>query len=363
MEIKEPTLVVDKERCKRNIATMVTKAKKNDLVLRPHFKTHQSVEIGKWFRVAGVEAITVSSIGMAKYFAEAGWKEITVAFPLNINMIDVVNTLAERIKLHVFINSIDVLNLLNEKLIHRLSAYIEIDSGSNRSGLAHDNRPGILNLVDKIEKSDKVNLKGFYSHAGHTYNAQSKDEIDKIGGQAKQMFLKVKEYLSDSSQYEFCWGDTPSCSLWESFAGIDAISPGNFVFYDVMQTQIGSCNMDQVAVALYCPVVQKKPDQNEVCVHGGAIHFSKDMVESEGDKIFGKLVGKDNWQPLSGSKVRALSQEHGIISLSKADFDTIEIGDVLAVLPIHSCLTAQAIGSYITKDGVLADHYAQKNRE
>ena len=47
---------------------MARKAKDNGLIFRPHFKTHQSIEIGEWFRESGVNKITVSSLTMANYF-------------------------------------------------------------------------------------------------------------------------------------------------------------------------------------------------------------------------------------------------------------------------------------------------------
>ena len=48
---------------------MAAKARSAHVRFRPHFKTHQSLEIGRWFREFGVDAITVSSVGMAAFFA------------------------------------------------------------------------------------------------------------------------------------------------------------------------------------------------------------------------------------------------------------------------------------------------------
>ena len=84
IEIIRPTFVIDKKICLNNIEKMTQKAADNGLRFRPHFKTHQSAEIGEWFRSFGVNAITVSSLQMAKYFAANGWKDITLAFPVNI---------------------------------------------------------------------------------------------------------------------------------------------------------------------------------------------------------------------------------------------------------------------------------------
>ncbi len=60
MKIVKPTLILDKEKCLHNIKFMTGKAKKHHLKFRPHFKTHQSAEIGNWFRDFGVKSIIVS---------------------------------------------------------------------------------------------------------------------------------------------------------------------------------------------------------------------------------------------------------------------------------------------------------------
>ena len=80
IQVTEPTMVLNEEVCKSNIARMAAKAKAANVVFRPHFKTHQSREIGEWFRASGVDKITVSSLNMAMKFAEWGWNDITVAF-------------------------------------------------------------------------------------------------------------------------------------------------------------------------------------------------------------------------------------------------------------------------------------------
>ena len=92
MKIVEPTLLLDIQKCKSNIEKMCRKAKENDLLFRPHFKTHQSLEIGRWFKDHGVKQITVSSLNMAMYFMSE-WQDITVAFPTNILEIDKINNI------------------------------------------------------------------------------------------------------------------------------------------------------------------------------------------------------------------------------------------------------------------------------
>ena len=93
----KPTLVLDERRARRNIERMTEKAARLGLRFRPHFKTHQSRRIGRFFRELGVGAITVSSVDMAAYFAADGWRDILIAFPVNILEMTDIRRLSARV--------------------------------------------------------------------------------------------------------------------------------------------------------------------------------------------------------------------------------------------------------------------------
>ena len=106
--IIKPTLLVDLRKCKANIAKMAQKAQKSRVIFRPHFKTHQSHEIGELFREVGITKITVSSVEMAFFFAQHGWNDITIAFPINILELEDINKLAQNIQLNLLLESVEV---------------------------------------------------------------------------------------------------------------------------------------------------------------------------------------------------------------------------------------------------------------
>ena len=143
-------------------------------------------------------------------------------------------------------------------------------------------------------------------------------------------------------------GDTPSCSLLDNFNGVDEIRPGNFVFYDLMQEQLGSCRMEEIAVVLACPLVAKNVARLEIAVYGGAVHLSKEYIlDEKGNKCFGKMVFlQDSGWPevLPRTRMLSMSQEHGIIQVERSVFDNLQIGDLIGIVPVHSCLTAEAMG-------------------
>ena len=123
-------------------------------------------------------------------------------------------------------------------------------------------------------------------------------------------------------------------------------------------------------------------------VHAGGVHFSKDWLMTEqGDMVFGQVVEHQalrgsaserctgyRWgQALEGVVVKGLSQEHGIIGVLAHEgqageraqrlalLDAFEIGDLLLVLPVHSCMTADAMGGYWAADDLhRIDHMRQR---
>lgn len=349
-KITSPALLLDESICKSNINRMADKAQKYNLRLRPHMKTHQSKIVGRWLKDAGVEAITVSSLEMAQYFAEDGWKNITIAFPCNIGWVQEINDLAQTISLTLLINKPETAKYLEKHLAHSINAYIEIDTGSARSGLASDNISDIKDLIAVINDTKHINWIGFYTHAGHSYSCRSKEDISEVQRSVINQFDYLRKHLKPVvGDFEICSGDTPCCSMADDFGPIDTISPGNFVFYDLMQNQIGSCSYANIAVAMSCPVVDKYPKRNELIVHGGAVHFSKETLTANGVAHYGTVAHRveSHWEPVDDSSyLIKLSQEHGIIHCSKPTFKSYDIGDMITILPVHSCLTANLMKQY-----------------
>ncbi|MDW7691998.1 alanine racemase [Flammeovirgaceae bacterium SG7u.111] len=354
LKITKPTLLLDKQKCFRNIENMVRKANKHNVRLRPHFKTHQSAEVGQWFKDFGVSHITVSSVDMAKYFAENGWENILIAFPINPLQFDEIEQIPESVNLELLLSDAGILPHLST-LKRKVGIFIEFNAGYGRTGFSIDQFDEIKKCLDNIVFQSNLTFSGFYTHNGHTYSTQSIAEINQIHIESIRLFRELRAGFRDEfPQMKIVMGDTPSCSTMDFFQYIDEIGPGNFVFYDLTQQKIGSCEFDQVAVAMACPVVAKFPEKGEVVIYGGGVHFSKDILEKNGEPIFGLMVeqtGKNWGQPIEGAYIKGLSQEHGKVVLPKELFDNTEIGDILYFLPVHSCLTANLMREYLTLEG------------
>ncbi|MBT7618291.1 MAG: alanine racemase [Calditrichaeota bacterium] len=356
--ITKPTLILDKNRAITNIRQMAKKARISDVVFRPHFKTHQSAEIGEWFRKDGVQAITVSSLEMAQYFARNGWNDITIAFPVNLLEIPVISELAKSIRLGVLVDSDIAVKKLSEELKALVNVWIKVDVGYGRVGIPWEQWGKIVSLAKHIQNSSNLTFEGILTHNGHSYYAQNIAEIRAVYTQAHSRLLSVKEILSTSGlrTFKVSTGDTPCCSIIDDFEGVDEIRPGNFVFYDVTQASKGVCSYNDIAVAVACPVVGKYEERNQIVIHGGGVHLSKEFIaDVEGNKLFGYLsnfcggesIGSVNFD----APVVSLSQEHGTVNVSGKLFERVNIGDVVLVFPIHSCMTCNLFDEYVTLDG------------
>lgn len=356
LRLDVPTLLLNTEICKRNIEAMVTKAFTSNVEMRPHFKTHQSAEIGDWFRPFGVSKITVSSVDMAQYFASHGWEDITIAFPVNILEMEKINKLATDIQLNLLVESTETVEFLGENLTSRTDVLVKIDVGYGRTGINWVNFKQILPVADAIRNQEKLTMTGLLTHSGHSNAAHSKEEIRNIYLETVTRLNDVKTFLMKEgfSQIKISIGDTPTCSVMDEFTGVDEIRPGNFVLYDVMQLNLGTCKSFDIAVGVACPVVAKHEDRNEVIIYGGAIHFSKEFILQDAKRVFGYVTNLNDggWgKPINGAYVSSLTQEHGVIKADHHLLNRIKIGDVLLILPVHSCLAVNLLREFITVDG------------
>lgn len=347
VRITTPTLVIDRRRAERNIRRMVEKATRSGVTLRPHFKTHQSKEVGRWFRRAGVTKITVSSLTMAEFFAADGWDDITIAFPVNLLEADRMNDLAARVRLGLLADHPTALEALDRLAQHPVSVWIKVDTGYHRSGILWTDSHTLEDIARRAAAAKQLSFAGFLTHAGHSYHLHGREEHARLFSETVERLQAARNCLPEDLRQKcmLSHGDTPTCSAVETFGGVDEVRPGNFVFYDVQQLMLGSCAEEEIAAAAVCPVVGVYPERHEAVIYGGAVHLSKQAEAlADGTRMYGFAVSwdGDGWGAIDpGCYLREVSQEHGIVRFP--GMVPVKPGDLLAVLPVHSCLTANLL--------------------
>lgn len=354
MKITKPTLIVDRDKVRVNIRRICQKVRdsQGSIRFRPHFKTHQSAEIGAMFREEGINAITVSSLDMAYDFAQNGWRDMTVALLVNPLEIQRINDLAaiEGMDLGLLVDSEHTARFLEQNLKHNVKVWLKIDTGYHRTGLEWSRKEDALAAARAIHLAPNLQLMGLLTHSGHSYDTTSTEDVKQVYSDTVNKMNRFKVYLVGkglpADEMAISVGDTPTCGVLDSFYGIDEIRCGNFVYYDVIQLYLGACREDEIAAAIFCPVIGIYPHREELVVHCGAVHLSKDYVRGEnGKNVYGLVAlpgtgGKMWGSTVDDTYVKSVSQEHGIIKTTRVFAGRVKIGDILAVLPAHSCLAA-----------------------
>ncbi|MDZ7386598.1 MAG: alanine racemase, partial [candidate division KSB1 bacterium] len=355
-DFSRPTLLLDEARARRNIERMAAKAQRSGVRFRPHFKTHQSRQVGRWFRDYGVETITVSSVDMAWYFARDGWRDITIAFPVNLRQLREIDRLARKVHLGLLVESTKSVWVLREQLKGTVDVWLKIDVGYGRTGIAWDDASRLTTLAEEVERSKNLRLRGLLTHAGHSYGASGPKEIVDIYQESVARLNSARQRLHavGFTELELSVGDTPTCSAVDNFGAVNEIRPGNFVFYDATQLHLGSCSEHDIAIAVACPVVARHEERNELVLYGGAVHLSKDALNDGGRTVYGlvALPADNGWGPLvPNAYVARISQEHGIVRAEAHFARKVQPGDVLMVIPVHACLTVAQLREYLTTRG------------
>ena len=74
----------------------------------------------------------------------------------------------------------------------------------------------------------------------------------------------------------------------------------------------------------------------------------------DGHRVYGLvcLPSESGWSdPLQGAYVARLSQEHGVLRLAPEDMAKVQVGDLVCILPAHSCLTVTLMKRFLTLQG------------
>ena len=250
------------------------------------------------------------------------------------------------------------MKFLEKNLTNKANVLLKLDAGYGRSGINIENLEEINQIIEYSKKMKNISLSGFLIHNGHTYSSRSIDDILFIHSKSMKKINFFHQKIVDNSNYVISIGDTPSCSVINNYGkAIHEIRPGNFVFYDLAQWQIGSCKIEDIAIRMVCPVVSIHSDRNEAVIYGGAIHFSKDFIKINKNKVFGYVYssGSDIWSDnKSIGYLKSVSQEHGIVKFYKIP-ESLHEGNLLSIIPVHSCLNANLMKKYLTDDGKIIE--------
>jgi D-serine deaminase-like pyridoxal phosphate-dependent protein len=357
--LKTPGLVLDIAKVKRNAERMSRRVKQFGADLRPHIKTHKCIEVARIQTAGHSGAVTVSTLAEARAFAANGFKKITYAVPIESGKFDEAIEISRDCELSLMTDDSDVPGQLNDAAkranVH-LNVFLKVDCGYHRCGV-EPNNPEAVEISRRITNASNLQFAGILTHAGHSYNCQTKPELLALAKHERNVMADFGEALrKEIGQVPIVSiGSTPTITSVDHLDGIDEVRPGNYIFFDAFQATLGSCTFDDCALTVLASVVHRargEGDRRKLIIDAGAIALSKDRgpVALNPDCGYGKVLdleGKD-----LNLTVSEMSQEHGVIIAKDENiFDRLRVGSRVRVLANHSCLTAAQHSHYNVLEG------------
>jgi len=163
--LNTPALVVDVEALERNIAAMAAFAAARGLALRPHAKTHKSVEIARRQIAAGAVGVCCAKLGEAEALAAGGIENILITSPVvGPAAVERLVALAGRTPgLMATVDHPDAVDAL-ARTGAPLTLLVDIDPGFHRTGVADP--AAALALAQHIAAAPNLTFGGVQFYCG-----------------------------------------------------------------------------------------------------------------------------------------------------------------------------------------------------
>jgi D-serine deaminase-like pyridoxal phosphate-dependent protein len=196
-----PALVLDLDDFERNLKTMAQLCRQAGLKLRPHAKTHKSVEIAKRQIAAGAAGISVATLREAAVMVEARVPGVLLTTPVvGAVKIDVLCGLIGKSKR--FMVAVDnpanvaALEAALKRHGKRLPVLVDVDIGMGRTGVP--DIMGVLALVRRVESSAVLEFAGIQSYSGRVQHIARAADRARIYGKQLRHLEKVLEALAQA---------------------------------------------------------------------------------------------------------------------------------------------------------------------
>jgi D-serine deaminase-like pyridoxal phosphate-dependent protein len=329
-DLGTPAVLIDLDVLERNVARMAERAKQHNVHLRPHAKTHKIVSIARLQVSAGAVGLSVAKTSEAEVFADAGFDDVFVAFPVvGQDKGRRLLRLAERIRLAVGADSVEGARTLAEPFAQAgrvLDVMLKVDVGYHRVGVDPDRAAAV---AAQIAELPGLRLRGIFTHAGHAYLQESPEAVAAVAAHEGKALALVAEGVRAAGLAvgEVSVGSTPTARHAMAVTGVTECRPGNYVFHDASQVALGSCRLEDCAMTVLATVVSV-PAPGRAVVDAGSKTVSSDQLRPRPGG-HGRLLGHL-------SRLDKLSEEHGVIAVEPGE--SFRVGERVRILPNHACV-------------------------
>lgn len=347
--VSTPSMIIDQGILYNNVERAKKRAKELGVTLRPHLKTHKSIEIARWQMESDKGPATVSTIKEARFFAANGIMDMIYAVTICPQKLpDIAEIRQTGVDMKVVVDSVEGAKIVSE-FCHKWTLWIpvliEIDCDGHRSGLK-PNDPTIVEVARAC--TNGAVPKGVITHAGESYHSLT-PELIKVAAENEVKAINMAAKMLRDAGFRcpiVSTGSTPTFMMLDHKPeGVTEMRPGTYALGDLFMMNLGVLNLEDIAGSVLTTVIGHQRAKGQVICDAGWNALSQDRGTAQQAIDFGYgLVCDLHGKPLRNMEVRvtATNQEHGIITavsgepLRPEDFP---IGSRLRILPNHICAT------------------------
>jgi D-serine deaminase-like pyridoxal phosphate-dependent protein len=233
-----------------------------------------------------------------------------------------------------------------------IEALIEIDSDGHRAGVAPSDP-----LLIEIGRTLGSSLAGVMTHAGASYDCRTREQFETMAEQERSLTVHAAERLRAAGLPcpIVSVGSTPTLHYARRLDGVTEARAGVFAFGDLVQAELGTCAIEDIAIGVIASVIGHNRQHGRVLIDAGFLALSRDRGTADLpiDWGYGAVCDAVTGKPFEGVTVSSTNQEHGIVTAASGaiDFELFPVGKRVRILPNHACATAAAYDRYFVTNG------------
>ena len=337
-DLNTPALVVDIEALERNIAAMAAFAAAAGLKLRPHAKTHKSVEIAARQVAAGAVGVCCAKLGEAEALAAGGVENILITSPVvGAAGVERLAALASRSPgLMAAVDHPDAVDAL-AACGAALTLLVDIDPGIHRTGVA--DADAAVSLARKIADAPNLIFGGVQFYCGSQQHIEAfADRREAIAERTAYLTTIIDRLKAEGlAPAIISGGGTGSHAIDLALRVFTELQVGSYVFMD---RQYGDCDLSGDGAARF---------ETALMVDARVISANHPFMVTvdAGFKAFATEAGSP---PIlagapAGSTYHFMGDEHGCVIPPRGEAPP-KLGDVVTFAAPHCDPTVNLYEAY-----------------
>jgi D-serine deaminase-like pyridoxal phosphate-dependent protein len=327
-DIDTPALLVDLEKFEGNLKKMMTAAARAKVRVRPHAKTHKCAEIARRQIEAGAVGVCCQKLGEAEAMLAGDVADVLITNEIvgeaKMRRLARAARSYAPARLGVCVDDPEAARQLASILRSeqaRLDAYIEIDVGQNRCGVADSQ--AVVELARILATSPQFTFKGIHAYAGLAQHRRGVPERRAAVAHASVRAAVARDaILAADLPCEIVTGGGTGTYLYDATSGVyNEVQPGSYVFMDIdyAKNELDT-NGPKFEHALFVLTTVMSMSGDRATLDAGLKAFSTDSGPAQ--------------PTFDGWRVWNVSDEHTVL-LRTEDTTPIKLGDKALLIPGH----------------------------